>query len=373
MQSLVDAKYLAEGRDPYMLQYVLQQRGMLSTTGYKVLQGQQAAGLIPCYRVLYGDLDKLDYDVEQYSDLQSLLPELEPNVFLHYVNGIFSVIMNMRNIGFLHISNLETTIDKIFIDRNNNTVHMIYLPIADAYLEFTNKNHTQVLKASLLRAISENKHLQTELVRPLFELLKEPATTVDQLQGALAGLEPLPQPAHVAVGTQTGTIVMNQTGDIGSGSLSSGNLTQPASEKNLQQPDPEPEPDVPAKKKKKGLFGPKKVQPLPPETVNAGGTEVLMLFVPTISLKGPGKEEYLVNKQEFVIGRDSEDCTIESTAISRKHCKITHSDQRNYLTDLGSANGTYLNGSKLEPDKPRPINEGDKIKLGNKGYTVMNV
>ncbi|TMD67162.1 MAG: FHA domain-containing protein [Chloroflexi bacterium] len=34
------------------------------------------------------------------------------------------------------------------------------------------------------------------------------------------------------------------------------------------------------------------------------------------------------------------------------------------LTDLNSTNSTRLNGKRLEPDKPAPINDGDAIAFG---------
>lgn len=371
-----------------MLQYLLQKPGMLSTTGYKVLQGQEGAGLVPCYRVIYDIADKLDYDVEQYQDLQSLLPELTPEYFLNYVKGILGIIINMRNIGFLHPYNLETTLDKIFIDRADNSVHMIYLPISESYLDYMNKQYEHALKASLAKAVQDNKALQTDDVRPVFTLLADASATLEQVASALSGLAPPPnQPAS---GPATGTLTQNRTGELAtSGTLSSGNLTggdltRPVSENELsidaQEPPPE-DSSVKAKKDKKkkppkkNPFSKKeKPEPSGELTQHAGGTEVLSLFIPSIYLKGSGKEEIFVDAQEFVLGRDTAvNGTIDSTAISRRHCKITHSDGRNFITDLKSANGTYLNGTQLEPEKPRPINEGDKLRLGNLGYTVMKV
>jgi pSer/pThr/pTyr-binding forkhead associated (FHA) protein len=82
------------------------------------------------------------------------------------------------------------------------------------------------------------------------------------------------------------------------------------------------------------------------ESNGFGSTEVLTLFVPSIVLKGSDNFEILIDKQEFTIGRDKTvDRLIDSNSISRKQCAITYSNNRNYVTDLDSSNGTFLNGN----------------------------
>lgn len=357
-----------------MLHYQLQRQGMLSTTGYKVLQGQKEAGLIPCYRVLYNNLDKLNYDIERYCDLESLLPRLDPAAFLSYVKNIFSILLELKTIGFLHPNNLETTLDKIFVDRENHNVHMVYLPIQETYLSEAGYQYLQNLKVELAKAIQQNANLQNDLARQLLPLLDVQTTTIEQLYLPLAELAPLRADSANA---SPRTVALNPTGKIGdtSRNLSTGSPVPQGTQLAPSDKLPSPQEDNKKNKQKKGFFGIKKESASDEaEQQDTGGTEVLSLFVPSIYLKGQGKLEFLIDKQEFVLGRDSSvEGTIDSTAISRKHCKITHSDNRNFVTDLDSANGTYLNGTKLESHKPRPINEGDKIKLGNIGFTVMNV
>jgi len=64
------------------------------------------------------------------------------------------------------------------------------------------------------------------------------------------------------------------------------------------------------------------------------------------------------------IGRAS-DCTIpiKDRYLSRKHAEIIAVDGTWVLKDLGSANGTYLNGSRVEHDQL--LKTGDRIRLGD--------
>lgn len=64
------------------------------------------------------------------------------------------------------------------------------------------------------------------------------------------------------------------------------------------------------------------------------------------------------------IGRASE-CTIpiKDRYLSRKHAELISVDGAWHLRDLGSANGTYLNGTRVEQDSR--LATGDRIRLGD--------
>ena len=64
------------------------------------------------------------------------------------------------------------------------------------------------------------------------------------------------------------------------------------------------------------------------------------------------------------IGRAS-DCSIpiKDRYLSRKHAEIVSSEGHWVLKDLGSANGTYLNGSRVE--RELRLHAGDRIRLGD--------
>lgn len=50
--------------------------------------------------------------------------------------------------------------------------------------------------------------------------------------------------------------------------------------------------------------------------------------------------------------------------VSRKHAQIEKLEDQYVLMDLGSSNGTFLNGNRLNPYKPYILNHGDKIMIG---------
>ena len=81
--------------------------------------------------------------------------------------------------------------------------------------------------------------------------------------------------------------------------------------------------------------------------------------------KDPGRV-YEVHKESLSIGRSREsDIFLEDLAVSRLHASIISLGNNNYaLRDEGSANGTKVNGQQVNKYQPYPLQEGDKIQLG---------
>ncbi|RYD04592.1 hypothetical protein N752_14560 [Desulforamulus aquiferis] len=60
--------------------------------------------------------------------------------------------------------------------------------------------------------------------------------------------------------------------------------------------------------------------------------------------------------------RDSCDIVLLDSSISRRHAQLEPAGGRYWLTDLGSTNGTYLNGLLVEKVE---LTSGDVISLGS--------
>lgn len=68
---------------------------------------------------------------------------------------------------------------------------------------------------------------------------------------------------------------------------------------------------------------------------------------------------------ELVIGR-SADCRLKiaSAEVSRKHCKILNTPTTVLIEDLGSSNGTIVNGRAIVPGIATPLTNGAQILVG---------
>src|SRR6266850_6983994 len=81
-----------------------------------------------------------------------------------------------------------------------------------------------------------------------------------------------------------------------------------------------------------------------------------------ISGKYQGGEYPLSDAGELLIGRSSEqDMVLIEDMVSRKHAKLTLAWDQITIADLGSTNGTFVNGEKVQRAR---LKEGDRILIG---------
>jgi pSer/pThr/pTyr-binding forkhead associated (FHA) protein len=96
-----------------------------------------------------------------------------------------------------------------------------------------------------------------------------------------------------------------------------------------------------------------------------------------IQLKiGAGKREVEAKLDKFInVGRvdptsaifpeiDLTDESVSSKSVSRRHARILKREDSVLLEDLGSINGTFINGKKLDPYMPEVLSDGDILQVG---------
>ena len=100
----------------------------------------------------------------------------------------------------------------------------------------------------------------------------------------------------------------------------------------------------------------------PPAPPDAGSEQPTGLILRFISGKYEGGEFPLMKDRELLIGRsqDMDICLVEDM-VSRKHAKITTTGGQVLIQDLGSTNGTFVNGEKVRKQR---LKEGDRILVG---------
>ena len=82
-----------------------------------------------------------------------------------------------------------------------------------------------------------------------------------------------------------------------------------------------------------------------------------------------GKELLLLDNPS-IIGKLPEvaHVRLESPFVSRVHAKLSIEEGQVYIEDLASKNGTYINGTRIEPQKPIRINPQDELAFANMSY-----
>jgi pSer/pThr/pTyr-binding forkhead associated (FHA) protein len=65
------------------------------------------------------------------------------------------------------------------------------------------------------------------------------------------------------------------------------------------------------------------------------------------------------------MGRQDADIELASTTVSRRHARIQIQDGHITLSDLGSTNGTQVNGVPCLPGEVFFVQSGDELQLGD--------
>ncbi len=82
----------------------------------------------------------------------------------------------------------------------------------------------------------------------------------------------------------------------------------------------------------------------------------------TVIFGGKEEQKYLLDKPTLTVGREPTcEIAIDNLGISRQHCKLVNRGDAFVVQDLGSANGTFVNGKKIVEHY---LNDGDEIFIG---------
>lgn len=92
-------------------------------------------------------------------------------------------------------------------------------------------------------------------------------------------------------------------------------------------------------------------------------------YRPVLEIDG---QRYSINSGSIVLGRSSDaDILIDDTGVSRRHLEIRSLDGRTHAVDLGSTNGSYVNGQRVNGQVE--LTDGSMITMGRSRLTFRLV
>jgi pSer/pThr/pTyr-binding forkhead associated (FHA) protein len=113
-------------------------------------------------------------------------------------------------------------------------------------------------------------------------------------------------------------------------------------------------------------------QILRPETKqsHAGSDESAKLVV--IQGASPGLQ-VILDRPKTIIGRlRSSHLVLDSSKVSRRHCRVTKENNGYEIEDINSRNGSLINNERLKPNERRLLCHGDTLKLGDQQLVFLN-
>lgn len=307
MNDLLQQGIISELTGTPNVQYILNDKSAFALTEFKVLKSQNKH-FIKCAKVLYNGKIKLIYFTSMYKSLRNMLPSLDGDTFLSIIANLLNCIIEIKNNGFLDCQDIELSFDKVFVDQNTFAVNLIYLPINSPNSDVA--AFETELKTEIIKLISTVPAFANEKMTRVCGYLSNGTLSLNQLYGNIC--------AEIKGGMKTSPNDINN--NLGSGP------------KIFKQP---------------------------------------TLYFSSINT--PVDVNFEINSNEYVIGKNPEKVNgviSFNKAISRVHCKISYKNNTYFITDLGSANGTFVNKNRLVANQPTQIKSGDTIRLANSDFVV---
>lgn len=306
MNILIDNNYIKEMECGSNFAYFLSDNNAFLSTEYKVLQSQASSCFVKCMKMAYNGSVQLYYLTKGLKSFASMIPTLDADSFLTIVSNLLSDIIEVKHNGFLSCQNIDISFERIYVDPATLKVSLVYLPLS-LHIYDDNSSFENEIRTGLVKLISGVSTLSTSKTMQFSADLSNGTLSVENLYARIKG----------GRNTSSGQSHIDQT-------------------------------DVSGRKQTSGLLR-------------------------IIAMNAPTRIEITVTKDSFIIGKKAELCdgVIDfNKMISRSHCRINRKGNQYTITDLQSANGTYVNKIRLQPNQPHPINNGDIIRLANSDFQV---
>lgn len=308
MISLLENGCITELSGGTNFSYILQDSGLFLSTEYKVLQSQANSCFVKCMKMLYNGKIQLYYVTNSLKPFSTMLASLDAESFLTIVANLFSDIIDVKHNGFLSCQNIDVSFEHIFVDPSTYKVSLVYLPLSK-------------------RVYEDSAAVENELRTGLIKLIS-----------GIASLS-VPKTTQFSV-------------DLSNGTLSLEDLYARIKGNKIPVND----------------NSPVKLNPL---KTNVQSDNSVMRIV---SMSTSERIELVVNEDEYLIGKNPavvNGLITFNKMISRVHCKINKDADQYTITDLQSANGTYVNHVRLAPHQPQSIRSGDVIRLANSDFQIV--
>lgn len=292
--------------------YLLNNEENLISGEYEVVAAEENSIFLKCMYGSYNGQNSLYYATEGYVPVTTLLPMINESAFLKIVKDFLGAVIAVKNCVELKENHIVISLSKIYVKHGMEGVKITYLPMVDGNDGKADDFEMEMRKvfANIMR---NTENVRGEKTFSVANSFSDPNISIEILYSMMGG----------------NLMNMIKAG-IGFGrSISSGIEKAP---------------------------------------VNA---EVAMPKIRLENLNG-NIPDIVVDSEDYVIGRspDISDCAILEAAVSRIHCKVSKIDDKIAVLDLGSANGTYVNGSRLIPNQPHFISDNDVLRIANSDFLI---
>ena len=276
--------------------------------------------------VMYGNFNGQNafyYVVNTYKSVSELAEGLNVPRFIEIIKDFLGIVIKTKESGTLKEENIITSLSKIYIDPKTKKVKAVYAPVIQKVpvKAVLFENEVRDVFARLMKKL---QNLQGERADEVVSWLIDEKLSITELYDKLSEED---SKSRVTIAN------IRDTGELTT------MKSQPVTA------------DIP------GHTGYLAARNMPAITLTH------------LNGKLP---EIVVTNDNFVIGRSADTCdgVVPDTSASRVHCKISQVGNKVAVIDLGSANGTFVNGSGLKSGEARYISDNDTVRIGKCDFLI---
>jgi len=346
MYALKDNDIISENICGNNFEYILKDNKYFAETDFKVLQSQNNGIFVKCMKMTKNGMTDLYYISNEYIPMSSMLNGINSDVLINLAVNIFASVLEVKNNGFLTCRSIDLSWDKIFVEKNTLKIKLVYLPVN-------------------IKIFDNNGEFESELRSGMVKLINKVIQDPDEKTERFV--------ADLTNGSMSLEDVYNRSRNIsGNGYMAGGRYTQGA--RNGQSAGISANAGMRNNGNARangamisnGVAGERYSN-----TANSSnaGTGALKL----IAMNAPDYFELIVDRDKVVIGKKQElvDLVIPyNRMISRRHCRIERGSDGFYISDEGSANGTFVDGVRVKPGQRAKIKSGDIVRLADSDFRV---
>ncbi len=196
MNYYADKQLVSEAITPNGVGYILSEDNMLDQTKLMVMNDPNKDYFVQGARSRYNGNTKITYFVSGFSPLSEQIERMTPDNFVSVTASIFKTITEIIGTGFFKYPDIDASINKIFVDTSNLSVHMVCLPINYKYAAGSDGlSVMRALRSDLLRIMSERPRLRdsADIIR-LKAIVANGELSAKDIYRDICRMSPMPQP-----------------------------------------------------------------------------------------------------------------------------------------------------------------------------------
>ena len=345
---------------------------------YKVLIGvHKETRLIKCNKIIQNGKTKLLFNTMEYKPLSEVLLGIDEAEFLELLEKLRVAIDSIEQTGYLYPENMLLNMDYIFWDEKIQDLQLVCFPLAKGILE---KDKSTVLKRLTKNLVGQVSELFSTSSKDIYSLLCNEPLSEEKM--ALDTIMPEGSVEHTSQESVMPAQIERKQKKPRIDFISLILFLQVCTGFAIAMFFLHPE-----------FFEDWNVGLVPYLTlvlaIDFVGCFLLYIFLygtkrrPAVTGEILLQSEtnpslyFIIKKSEFVLGRGNTDQPIDGvlegeTSVSRVHCVIIHENCKYFLQDLGSVNGTYVNGIQLKPEQKYPIQSDDRVSIAKVDFVVRS-